>query len=76
MTAGLLLSLAQFPPGAKPGQVPADAIWTLGALYVPTILFLWMAMVAAIAWYRVDRAGHEETLRHIAARKATAERRV
>jgi Na+/melibiose symporter-like transporter len=70
MTAGLLLSLAQFPPGAKPGDVPADAIWTLGALYVPTILTLWMSMVAAIAWYRVDRAGHAETLRRIAERKA------
>lgn len=70
MSAGLLLSLAQFPPGAKPGEVPADAIWTLGALYVPTILSLWMAMVAAIAWYRIDRAGHAETLRQIAERKA------
>jgi glycoside/pentoside/hexuronide:cation symporter, GPH family len=72
LTAGLLLSLAQFPPGAKPGDVPADAIWMLGALYVPTILTLWMSMVAAIAWYRVDRAGHEETLRRIAERKAAS----
>lgn len=72
MTAGFLLSLAQFPPGAKPGEVPADAVWMLGALYVPTILALWMAMVAAISWYRVDRAGHEETLRQIAERKAAS----
>jgi Na+/melibiose symporter-like transporter len=70
--AGLLLSLAQFPAGAKPGEIPPDAIWTLGALYVPTILTLWMAMVAAIAWYRVDRDGHAETLRKIAERKAAS----
>lgn len=70
MTAGLLLSLAQFPPGAKPADVPAEAVWTLGALYVPTILTLWMAMVAAIAWYKVNRAGHAEALRQIAERKA------
>lgn len=68
--AGLLLSFAQFPPGAKPGEVPAAAVNMLGALYVPVILSLWMAMVAAIAWYRVDRASHEETLRQIAERKA------
>jgi glycoside/pentoside/hexuronide:cation symporter, GPH family len=72
LTAGWLLSLAQFPPGAKPGEVPAGTIWALGALYVPTILTLWMAMVVAIGWYRLDRAGHEETLRRIAERKAAS----
>jgi Na+/melibiose symporter-like transporter len=70
MTAGLLLSTAQFPPGAKPGEVPAEAVNMLGTLYVPVILTLWMTMIACIAWYRVDRAGHAETLRKIAERKA------
>jgi len=69
MTATLVLTLAQFPKGADPSQVPPDAIWRLGAYYVPTILVLWMAMMAVISTYRLDRAGHEENLRQLAERK-------
>jgi Na+/melibiose symporter-like transporter len=73
MAATLVLTLAQFPAGANPSQVPADAIWYMGLYYVPTILALWMAMMGAISTYRLDRAEHEDNLRRLAARRASAE---
>jgi Na+/melibiose symporter-like transporter len=72
MTATLVLTLAQFPAGADPSQVSAEAIWYLGFYYVPTILALWMAMMAAISTYRLDRTEHEDNLRRLAARQASA----
>jgi Na+/melibiose symporter-like transporter len=69
MAATFVLTLAQFPAGADPSQVPPDAIWRLGAYYVPSILVLWLSMMAAISTYRLDRAGHEENLRRLAERK-------
>jgi Na+/melibiose symporter-like transporter len=70
--AGVVLAVADFPAGAKPGDVSPDAIWRLGAYYVPAILALWMAMMAAISTYRLDRSGHEENLRQLAVRKEKA----
>jgi Na+/melibiose symporter-like transporter len=70
MAATLVLALAGLKAGAKPEDVPADVVWRLGAYYVPVILSLWMAMMAAIAFYRLDRAEHEENLRQLAERQA------
>jgi Na+/melibiose symporter-like transporter len=70
MSATLVLALAGLKAGAKPEDVPADVVWRLGAYYVPIILSLWMAMMAAIAFYRLDREEHEENLRKLAERRA------
>jgi hypothetical protein len=61
------LHLAQFPAGAAVGQVSDEAVWRLGAYYVPAILTIWMLMMAVISAYQLDRAGHEENLRKLAA---------
>ena len=53
-------------PGAKPEDVSADAIWRMGAYYVPIVLALWIAMIAVIATYRIDKTTHEENLRKLA----------
>jgi glycoside/pentoside/hexuronide:cation symporter, GPH family len=66
MTATFVLTMAQFPSGAAPDQVPDEALWRLGAFYVPTILTLWMAMMAIISTYKLNRADHEENLRRLA----------
>jgi Na+/melibiose symporter-like transporter len=71
MTATLVLTLAEFPAGADPSQVSADAIWRLGAYYVPTILVIWLAMMAAIAAYSLTREEHEENLRRLSERAKT-----
>ena len=68
MAATVVLALAGLKAGAKPEDLPADVVWRLGAYYVPVILALWLAMMAAIAFYRLDRAEHEENLRKLAER--------
>lgn len=72
MAATLVLTLAEFPTGADPSQVPPEAVWRLGFYYVPVILSLWIAMMAAISTYKLDRAGHEDNLRRLAERHASS----
>ncbi len=63
--AAFILYLAQFPQGAAPGEVSDDTIWQLGAYYVPSVLIVWMLMIACISAYRIDRSQHEENLRKL-----------
>lgn len=70
--ASFVLTFAGIKAGATPGTVPPDAIWRLGALYAPVVLSLWMAMMLALMFYKIDRADHEENLRQLAIRKAAA----
>lgn len=72
IAASFVLTLAAFPVGAQPGEVEAGAIWRLGAYYVPTILALWMGMIAVISLYRLSRADHERNLRELATGRAAA----
>jgi GPH family glycoside/pentoside/hexuronide:cation symporter len=71
MMASLVLYWAKFPTGATVEQVSDEAIWRLGAYYVPTILIIWMLMMAVISAYRLNRAEHEENLRKLAVRQST-----
>lgn len=66
MLASFVLHWAEFPAGVGAGQVSDEAIWRLGAYYVPTILIIWMLMMAVISRYRLTRADHEENLRKLA----------
>lgn len=70
--ASFVLTFAGIKAGATPGTVPPDAIWRLGALYAPVVLSLWMAMMLALTFYKIDRADHEDNLRQLAIRKAAA----
>ncbi len=64
--AGIVLSIANFPEKAVPGQVPEATLWTLGAGFGFLLLLLWGLMMAAISFYKIDRAGHEDNLRKLA----------
>jgi Na+/melibiose symporter-like transporter len=66
MMASFVLYMADFPAGAGVDQVSDAAVFRLGAWYVPTILLLWLTMIAVIAGYRLDRVGHEDNLRRLA----------
>ncbi|MBX7502529.1 MFS transporter [Qipengyuania sp. YG27] len=66
LAAGLILSLIDFPEGADPATVDPATLWRLGALYAPALLFLWLAALAFVTRYRIDKQGHEDNLRRLA----------
>jgi Na+/melibiose symporter-like transporter len=68
--ATFLLTAAGLEAGANPANVPSEVTNRLAWLYVPTILCLWMAMVASLVFYRIDRGDHEANLAALAARRA------
>lgn len=72
ITAGFVLAAAQFPAGVKPDQIPEEALTRLGLYYVPTILFLWLTMLAIMSTYRLKREDHENNLRELASRQSQA----
>ncbi|MCB1683463.1 MAG: MFS transporter [Pseudomonadales bacterium] len=62
MVASFVLALAEFPTGATVEQVTDETVWRLGAYYVPTILFLWMSMIAVISFYKLSEGEHQDNL--------------
>ena len=70
IAASFVLALAAFPEGAKAGEVPDGALWRLGAYYVPTILALWLSMIAVLSTYKLGRDDHEANLRKLAEARA------
>lgn len=70
LAGGLILSVIAFPEGAAPETVSEDTLWWLGALYAPTIVLLWSAMLYSISRYKIGKADHEENLRRLAAGEA------
>lgn len=69
MAATIVLSLAQFPAGVTPDQVPDSALVALGWWYLPAILLLRLLLIAAILPYAVDRKTHEENLQRLRQRE-------
>jgi GPH family glycoside/pentoside/hexuronide:cation symporter len=70
MVASTLLYLADFPSGADASEVTREAIDQLAIYYIPTILVIWLSMLAVISFYRLDREQHEENLRQLSQRDA------
>ena len=68
MAATVVLALAQFPAGAEVDEVKPEAIWRMGAFYVPLVLTLWLSMIAVISSYRIERDTHEENLKALQAK--------
>lgn len=68
MAAGLVLALAQIPPGARPEQTADASLITLGWWYLPAVLLLRLLMLLSILPYAVDRRRHEENLQTLGAK--------
>ncbi|MDC0886415.1 MFS transporter [Altererythrobacter sp.] len=66
LAAGLILSAIAFPQGAAQSAVAPETLWWLGALYAPSLLLLWTAMLISIGAYKIDKSGHEDNLRQLA----------
>lgn len=63
MAAGLVLTLAAFPEGARPGQVSQEVLDRLLFAYVPVIALFWGVAAIILSFYRIDRLRHEENVR-------------
>ena len=72
MAASFILALAGVQAGGDTTQVSPDAVWRMGAYYVPTIIALWFAMMLMIAFYRIDRQTHDDNLRQLTVRNRAA----
>ena len=66
LAGSIVLAFAGLEAGADTTEVSADTIRRLGMIYVPVVLSLWLAMIAAISTYKIDRAAHEDALRRLA----------
>ncbi|MEM1197291.1 MAG: MFS transporter [Pseudomonadota bacterium] len=66
--AGFVLAGVGLAAGARQGEVPADTLWMLGAVYIPVVWALYGSVIAIVSFYDIDRAKHEETLRKLAER--------
>ncbi len=63
VSAGAVLTIAQFPRGVMPGEVADAAVFRLGAFYAPSLFCLWMIMIACLSLYGIDRRQHEANLK-------------
>ena len=63
--ATIVLTLAEFPPGATPDAISEETLFKLGAYYAPTIFTVWMITIGCISLYHIDRDTHEENLREL-----------
>jgi Na+/melibiose symporter-like transporter len=66
--AGIILQVVALPRGVAPEQVPAASLTQLGGWLVISQWLLWSIMLAALAFYRLDRHQHQLNLATIQAR--------
>ncbi|HEY9237182.1 MAG TPA: MFS transporter [Phenylobacterium sp.] len=65
-TSGILLTVVGFPQGARPGAVDPKVIHDMAALYLPVVVMLYLAAIATLLAFRLDKQTHEENLRKLA----------
>ncbi|MFN3857481.1 MAG: MFS transporter [Caulobacter sp.] len=73
IAAGLVLTIIQFPEGAKPGEVDPKIIANLAIVYMPVIALLYGTALGIMQLYNISRETHVENLRIIAAKAQAAE---
>ena len=65
LVAGLVLSAVEFPTQASPDDVDPGKIVDLATIFIPIVAGLYLAGWVALFFYRINRSGHEETLRQL-----------
>jgi Na+/melibiose symporter-like transporter len=61
--AGVILAVAHFPIGAKPGTVRPEVLRDLITLYIPTLMTIYVASITSLAFYNINRKTHADNLR-------------
>jgi Na+/melibiose symporter-like transporter len=64
--SSLLLGTIGFPRGATPGAVDPAIVRTLGLVYTPLLVVLYVVAIGFLASYRISRETHERNLRRLA----------
>ncbi len=72
--AGLVLTLAAFPIGAKRGHVPEGALRHLMLIYLPTLITIYTVSITALAFYNINRQSHAANLTRLSEMSAAASR--
>jgi len=67
LLASFILHWADIKGDVGESDVSAESLWTLGALFVPCSIVLWLSMIVVISGYSIDRGTHEANLRKLAA---------
>ena len=60
--SGLLLAIIAFPAHAQRGQVAPQVLRSMGLVYVPSMLTIYLLTIACMWFYNIDRAAHEANL--------------
>jgi Na+/melibiose symporter-like transporter len=68
----LLLLVIGFPRGAKPGEVDPEIVRTLGLVYAPVIVALYLVAIGFLSTYKISRETHERNLERLATRDTSA----
>ena len=64
--ATAVLTLAEFPTGVSPGDVPEEALFRLGAIYAPSVFIILIIGMICLKYYKIDRGLHKRNLSALA----------
>jgi glycoside/pentoside/hexuronide:cation symporter, GPH family len=65
--AGLILSAAHFPVGARKGQVDPQVLQDLMMFYIPVLLAIYTTSITLMAFYNITRESHTANLKTLSA---------
>jgi Na+/melibiose symporter-like transporter len=65
-SASVILDLIGFPEDAQPGHVDPTVLQNLALVYVSVLVPLFIAAIALVSTYRIDRQTHEANLARLA----------
>lgn len=70
IVAGQILALVDFPTRAKLGEVPAQTLYDLAMVYIPSLWGFYLVTIVMLCFYRISREGHAENLERLSVARA------
>lgn len=71
MFGGFILDFVSFPSGARPGEVPEEALFKLGVIVGPVMAVTFLIPVATSLLFRLTREQHVDLIAKLDERKTT-----
>ncbi len=71
--ASLVLSAAGLSDQVRPGEVSTASLWTMGAVFVPAIVFIYGGAIAMLLIFRLDEGAHSDNLAILKERRQTVD---